>query len=225
MLRFGLLGSSALAILLSSCATPETAPAWQLPGERHKITVKETSDRLNLVLGPGDAGLSLAHKAAIRAFLGAWRDHGHGPVAISVPAGSANSQIAIGAASQTREMLFAAGLNWDQMAGGHYQAGGQVAPPIVLSFRRYTASAHGCTVAGSNLVINFENKTSPNFGCAVAVNTAAMIADPYDLVAPRNMGPSESDLRLGNYEKYIAGENTGVSRSSDEEGSISDAVE
>ncbi|MBL4595149.1 MAG: CpaD family pilus assembly protein [Robiginitomaculum sp.] len=210
---------------LTSCAAPNQRSVWQLPGERHKITVVETSDRLNLVVGPGDGGLSLAHKAAIRGFVDAWRNHGHGQMAISIPAGSINAQVAVGAAAQTREILFAEGVAWEQMAGGHYQAPGQLAPPLVLSFRRYTASAQGCSAARDNMAINFSNATSANFGCTVAVNTAAMIADPYDLLAPKKQTKPWSDRRIDIYEKYVAGENTGASRSSDEEGTISDAVD
>lgn len=212
-------------LLLASCAVSPTQPVWQLPGERHKITVKETSDRLNLVLDPGDAGLSLAHKSTILAFARAYRDHGHGPVAISIPAGSANAQIAVRAAAQTREILYDDGLAWAQMVGGHYEARGQTTPPIILSFRRYTASAEGCSVARQNMSHNYSNATSKNFGCFLAVNTAAMIADPYDLVAPQDMTAPPAERRMATYELYVAGESTATERTSDEEGSVSDVVD
>ncbi len=219
------IAAGALIALTAACATPSNDPHWQLPGEQHKITVKETNDRLNLVLGRGDGGLSLAHKQAVRNFVHAWRDHGHGPLAISVPSGSVNSETVIAGAAEVREILFKTGINWQQMAGGHYEAHGQMEPPIMLSFRSYRASAQNCSVAGSNLAMNYKNATAPNFGCAVAVNTAAMIADPYDLVQPRKMDPAETDVRLSNYEEYIRGESSATQRSSDEESSISDAVE
>ncbi|VAV89005.1 hypothetical protein MNBD_ALPHA06-1556 [hydrothermal vent metagenome] len=210
---------------LVACAAPADKPAWQAPGQRHKIAVKETSDRLNLVLGAGDAGLSVRHISTIRRFVKAWRDHGHGPLAISIPAGSNNAQVAVAAAAQTREVIYAEGVAFEQMAGGHYQARGEAAAPIILSFRRYTASAQGCSVASDNIATNFSNSISDDFGCFLAVNTAAMIADPYDLVSPRSLTSSEVDRRLSAYDKYIHGEGTAAERSSDEEGTISDVSE
>lgn len=213
----------ALGILigLTSCAVRETEPVWQLPGERHRITVKENMDRLNLVIGPGDAGLSTVQKRAVNSFATAWRDHGHGQLAVSIPSGSANGSAAVTAAAQTRQILYSTGLNWQQIAGGHYDARGQVAPPVVLTFRRYTAQADGCSAAHQNLTTSFRNQPSYNFGCAVASNTAAMIADPHDLLAPRKQGPAESDRRMNQYEKYVKGESTAATRSDEEKGTVS----
>lgn len=215
------LPSLAILIGLTACAVRDTEPLWQLPGERHRITVKEDMDRLNLVIGPEDAGLSNLQKQAVQAFAGAWRDHGHGPLAVSIPSGSANGPAAVTAAAQTRAALFAQGLNWNQIVGGHYDARGQVAAPVVLTFKRYTASAEGCSAAYQGLVTTFQNQPSYNFGCAVAANTAAMIADPHDLLSPRQQGPAESDRRMNQYDKYIKGENTSSTRSDEEKGTVS----
>lgn len=214
-----------LAFSLLACAEPRVQSSWDFPGEQHKITVKETNERLNLVVGQQDAGLSLAQKSAILRFVAVWRDKGQGPVALTIPAGSANAQTAVVVAAETRKILYEQGLSWQQMVGGNYQAIGQNKPPVILSFRRYVATAQGCSVAKENLAYSLSNKVSANFGCAVAVNTAAMIADPYDLVAPREQDAASTDRRLVTYGKYVAGEATGVERSSDETASVSDAVE
>ncbi len=214
-----------LILLVSACAAPRSQSAWKLPGDQHRIAVEEKNERLNLVVGPDDAGLSLAQKAAVRQFVKSWRAQGRGPVALTIPAGGSNAQSAVAVAAQTRQILYEQGLSWQQMAGGHYQATGQAAPPVVLSFRRYIATAKGCTVASQNLANSFSNKTAANFGCTLAANTAAMIANPHDLIAPREQGTASTDRRLVSYGKYVEGEATGVERSSDESASVSDAVE
>lgn len=221
MYRKLILPSLAILTGLSGCVAHETEPLWQLPGERHRITVKEDMDRLNLVLGPEDSGLSNVQKQAVQAFASAWRDHGHGPLAVSIPSGSANGTAAVTAAAETRAALYAQGLNWNQIVGGHYDARGQVAAPVVLTFRRYIASADGCSAAHEGLSTTFQNKESRNFGCALASNTAAMIADPHDLLAPRHQGPKDADRRMDMYEKYVKGENTSSSRSDEEKGTVS----
>lgn len=219
------IGMVAIGLALSGCASSLSEPKWDLPGERHKITVKETSERLNLVVSRNDPGLSVAQKTAIYHFVVAWRQNGHGPIGLSVPSNSKNARTVVSAADETRKLLYAAGVAWEQIVDGQYQASGITAPPVKLSFRRYVASAENCSVAWQNMAFDYSNKTSRNFGCAVAINTAAMIADPYDLAAPSALGPVSSDRRLVTFGKYLEGETTGVTRSSDEEGSVSDAVD
>ncbi|MCF6292326.1 MAG: CpaD family pilus assembly protein [Robiginitomaculum sp.] len=219
-----------LVLLLASsvvgaCAVNEPAMVWKLPGDRHKVSVTETSERLHLVLDRNDSGLSLTQKAAIKGFVHNWRNKGHGPIGLSIPDSSKNANIAVTAAAQTREILYAEGLAWQQIAGGNYRADGQNKPPVILSFRKYVATAQNCNASQQNLAMNFSNKPSANFGCAVTVNMAAMIADPYDLVDPKAMDTTIADRRIVTYEKYVLGETTGVERTSDEEASVSDAVD
>ncbi|MBL1430724.1 MAG: CpaD family pilus assembly protein [Robiginitomaculum sp.] len=211
--------------VVGACAVNEPAMAWKLPGDRHKVSVTETSERLHLVLDRNDSGLSLTQKAAIKGFVHNWRNKGHGPIGLSIPDSSKNANIAVTAAAQTREILYAEGLAWQQIAGGNYRADGQNKPPVILSFRKYIATAKNCNASQQNLALNFSNKPSVNFGCAVTANMAAMIADPYDLVDPKAMGTTIAERRIVTYEKYILGETTGVERTSDEEASVSDAVD
>ena len=212
-------------LVVGSCAVNDPEIAWKLPGDRHKISVTETSERLHLVLDRNDSGLSLTQKSAIKGFVHSWRNNGHGPIGLSIPDSSKNAHIAVTAAAQTREILYAEGLDWQQIVGGNYRADGQSKPPVILSFRKYIATAQNCNASQQNLAINFSNKPTANFGCAVAANMAAMIADPYDLVDPKAMDAVIAERRIVTYEKYILGETTGVERTSDEEASVSDAVE
>ena len=54
-----------------------------------------------------------------------------------------------------------------------------------------------------NLAETSSNYTSPNLGCSVQQNIAAMVADPRDLIEPRPMTEADSVRRddvLGKYE-------------------------
>lgn len=65
---------------------------------------------------------------------------------------------------------------------------------IVVS--RTTASVPGCPDWSATSDMNYNNATSPNFGCAVNSNMAAMIADPEDLLKGQS-GTGETVIATG----------------------------
>ncbi|HVM36940.1 MAG TPA: CpaD family pilus assembly lipoprotein [Sphingomicrobium sp.] len=70
---------------------------------------------------------------------------------------------------------------------------GAVAPGVVrVVVARTRASVPGCPNWGEPASPNYENRTMPNFGCAVNGNLAAMVANPQDLVFGRE-GSGVSD--------------------------------
>jgi pilus assembly protein CpaD len=64
----------------------------------------------------------------------------------------------------------------------------------------------------------------PSLGCAVAVNLAAMIADPSDLVGDQPMDPADMGRRSIVLSKYRLGEKTSSEKNDDASGAISSAV-
>lgn len=62
---------------------------------------------------------------------------------------------------------------------------------------RSTAAVPGCPDWSANSDINYANASSPNFGCAVNSNLAAMVADPQDLLEGRK-GASETVIATSN---------------------------
>lgn len=213
----------ALFLGLGACGTAPKTP-WGLPGDQHKITVQQTQENLSLALAPNMAGLTEAQKRKLHGYAAAYLDHGYGPLAISAPQGADTSIVAGRAIQQTRKILFEAGIDWAVIAKGRYQASGTTGSPLLLSFTRYEARAQGCDGRWRNLVIHPGNNESDNFGCALATNTAAMIANPYDLVRPRATEPASTARRQTVMDKYIAGEATSGKRTADEKGTVSSAV-
>ncbi len=213
----------ALTLGLVACATGPKTP-WGLPGDQHKITVQRAQERLNIVLAPNMAGLTRIQKRNLSGFAAAYMDHGYGPLTISVPQGADTSAAARRAAMQTRKTLSEAGVDWAIIVQAPYQANGLTNSPLLLTFTRYVASAANCGGQWKNLATHPGNNESDNFGCALAANTAAMIADPYDLVRPARIDPASTSRRQTIMDKYIAGKPTGAERSKDEKGTVSDAV-
>jgi pilus assembly protein CpaD len=208
---------------LSACNTAPKTP-FGLPGDQHKITVAQKQEDLRLALAPNMAALTPAQIRTLTAYAAAYLDHGYGPLVISVPEGANTSLAARRAAQQTQKTLHEGGVDWAVIVKGRYQAAGTTGSPLLLSFTRYVASAEGCGGRWRNLVTHPGNNESDNFGCALAANTAAMIADPYDLVRPSTVQPALTARRQTVMGKYIVGQPTGAERSSDAKGTVSDAV-
>ena len=216
------LAGGAVLMLMSACATAPQTP-WGVPGDAHKISVEQRPENLSLALAPRMGGLTAAQRNALRGYAAAYLDHGYGPLAISAPKGTDTSVAGRRAAAQARKLLHAAGIDWAVIAQGAYQAGGTNGAPLLLSFTRYVARAEGCGGAWRNLATAPGNNESANFGCALAVNTAAMIANPYDLVQPSATQPASAARRQTVMDKYTRGEVTGAARGSDEKVKVSDA--
>ncbi|PKP89346.1 MAG: pilus assembly protein CpaD [Alphaproteobacteria bacterium HGW-Alphaproteobacteria-14] len=62
---------------------------------------------------------------------------------------------------------------------------------------RSTAAVPGCPDWSAKSDMNYNNATSPNFGCATNSNLAAMIADPQDLLEGKK-GASETVIATSN---------------------------
>lgn len=80
-------------------------------------------------------------------------------------------------------------------------AGSAPAGSVRLIVRRSTASVPGCPDWSSTQENDMNLATSPNYGCGVNSNLAAMIANPEDLV--RGQG-TDSDLRTATSNRAIS---------------------
>ncbi|TAD72773.1 MAG: pilus assembly protein CpaD [Sphingomonadales bacterium] len=78
------------------------------------------------------------------------------------------------------------------VTGGYLQPG---QARVVIT--RTTASVPGCPDWSAKSDMNFNNGTSPNFGCAINSNLAAMVADPQDLIEGKK-GASETVIATSN---------------------------
>ena len=71
----------------------------------------------------------------------------------------------------------------------------------------YTASTETCGDWSENEAFTADNLTPKNFGCSVQHNIAAMVADPRDLLGPREAGTQvieeHTEERLGHEEIYL----------------------
>ena len=78
---------------------------------------------------------------------------------------------------------------------------------MLVGFDTVRAAVPRCGASWASLTRTGTNESSANFGCAVNANLAAQIADPRDIVRPRDMTPADSGRRsvvFDNYRKGLA---------------------
>ena len=220
------LGLTALAACASSA--PSNVPQSYLQGtalDRNAIKVEKKTEFLEVGIHPQASELSLADKASIANFVAAYRDHGHGPLIMSLPASSANPQLAVAAVAEARAIAYESGVQYEEIAGTSHGTESLVSEPLILAFQSYTAIAPDCQSQAS---IDFSDVSTNNerstLGCAVRSNLAAMIADPADLLGTRPLGQADPIRRGIILEKFRQGESTAATRTQQESGTVSQAV-
>ena len=221
-------GIGLAALTACASAAPTAVPTSYLEGtalNRNAIGVEKQTEFLEVAIHPDSSELSNADKSRIAGFVAAYRDHGHGPLILSLPSSSANPQLAVAAVAEARAIAYENGVQYEEMSGTAHGASAAVAEPMILAFQSYKAIAPDCP---SLSTIDFSdirsNNELPTLGCAVRTNQAAMIADPADLLGKRALEQGDPLRRTVILEKFRQGEPTTSSRTSNEVTTISQAV-
>ena len=168
--------AAALAMLaLAACTSAEPGAFPQQP--QAKATVTEVTARLALPL-PASGRLAAADHTRAAAFLDAYRDGGRGPLlAILTTPGRA-------AAASAAGMLNALAVKRGLAPGALVVSSAIGGPPaLTLTYTDYVAKPPGCS---PEIVLGFNptQALSPNYGCGMEGNIAAMLAHPADLLGP-----------------------------------------
>ena len=94
---------------------------------------------------------------------------------------------------------------------------------MIVGFQRFVAQGPTCGEFG-NLARSAGNTPYDNFGCAIAANIAAQVANPEDLLTPRDMTPADAARRGTVMTKYRAGEPTSTAADKQASGQVSQVV-
>jgi pilus assembly protein CpaD len=184
--------------------------------ELHPIGIEKKSAELSIAALPGAEGLNIYQKEQIRHFIGLWRNEGHGKLLVSA------SNAALGA--DLRDILVEHRTAAIAVEAAPYH-GNQ--PGVKLSFIRYGAVPPECGIWPEDVGRKTEsNANYYNFGCADQHNLAAMIAEPHDLIAPRETTDwADGDRRDKIFQQYwIGGETAADTSKTTKGGQVSDVV-
>lgn len=193
--------------------------------DRNAIEVRGQTEVLEVDLNAMDSQLRLVQIGRIENFLAKYTSVGQGPLIMSMPKNFANPQLAVAATAEARDLAWNAGVEYDQIAGSAYDAGGSDDAPLILAFKSYDAVAPDCPQLST---IDFtdarSNNDLPTLGCAVRTNMAAMIAEPSDLFGERELDEADIARRTNQMTLWREGGQTGAERGDQESGAVSNAV-
>lgn len=216
ILRYASIGA---VLLAGSCAAPfNDGSALSNDGAvNHPISVAPQSVDLKLSFSAPDAGLLPEDAAQLNQFVADYLQHGNGSISVSVPAGS-NSPAAI---SYFGERLASMGVPRSRiLVGTHDVTNGDAR--VDVNYITYVAHTKPCGDWSTNLANTASNESSPNFGCAVQQNIAAMVADPRDLLQPRSMTAADAVRRNAVLDNYEKGKVTSADKTADQSAKVSD---
>lgn len=190
------------------------------PLSRYSLQVEPGLDRIALAVR-GD-GLSAAQEAAVQDLVGRWRAAGYGPLVIQAPDG--NDAAALNTAWNIHAALLALGAPESQVRMTAY-AGPDVRAPVLVGFETVRAHVPNCAAEQGPRGGRTSNQSSLGLGCAVTANMAAQIANPRDIIQPRDMPPAETGRAATVFANYRQGGRTSAAQEELVDGRISRAVE
>jgi pilus assembly protein CpaD len=189
------------------------------PSERYPIEVKPAP--LELKLGAHLDGLSPGQVDALRDFIGRWNDADRAPITVKAPSHGPDPSAVYRTATGARDWLIAQGVPPDHVQIVGYDAAADASAPIVVGFLRYEAKGPQCGQNWGNMAIAFKNEVYEEFGCSITANIAAQVADPADLLHPRDETPPDASRRQVVLDKYREGTTTATVKDAQANGAVS----
>jgi pilus assembly protein CpaD len=196
--------------------------------ERHPIQINEGNRVALMHIGTGRSGLTPDQRALAGGFASQWRRNASGPMTIDLPAGVANEIASGRTVRELQSVLVSSGVPPRAIQIRSYQPNEPSnIGAIRLTFPAITAQvANRCHVGRDDLGVTptFEspqNYPASNFGCATQHNLAASVANPEDLVQPRNEQPGYAARRRTVIDKYRQGQDPSTTYNSSTNGAVS----
>ena len=215
-----MLALAACAGMVSACASTGALPPPLTPTSRYVLQVEPGMDRIALAVH--DQGLSGNQQAALAALAGRFAASRADVIRVEAPAG--DDPAAARAAWGVRDALAALGVPAERVLVTAYAAPDPRAP-VLVGFETLRAHVPQCAGRIGDLARNASNEPDTGFGCAVTANMAAQIANPRDIVIPRDMTAPDAPRRATVLDAYRIGEVTSAELEPLVEGRISEAVE
>ena len=191
---------------LAGCVGSNSVVVGSVPQDyrtTHPIVLSEKEQTLDVPVASSDRRMLIGVTDMVRGFADKYRHSASGLVRIMVPHGSANAGSASIVSHQVRKVLIANGVPASLTVIVPYDAGGYGDAPIRIAFRATTAHTDQCGRWPTDLARDDNNGNYENFGCATQNNLAAQVANPSDLLAPRQMTPIDSERRTAVYQSYV----------------------
>jgi len=197
---------AAIALLTAGCAGRDSITVGSVPDDyrtNHPIVISEKEKTVDIPVGVADRSMSRMQKAAVDGFIAGY-DRSAAPVVnVMVPHGSGNAIAASNVSAGLVKRLRAAGVPEGRILHQPYEASqyGDSAP-IRLAYADMRASTGPCGRWPDDMLETTQNRHWANFGCSYQNNIAAQIANPADLLGPRQPGDIDAQNRSHAIDQY-----------------------
>lgn len=201
---------TASAALLAGCGgAPADGGGMQplTPASRYTLQVEPGVDRIALAVH--ETGVSPNQNAALAQLVSRFTVEGAPVIVVEAPAGE--DPVSNEMAWRIRSALVAAGAPEGRVQVVSYSAPDPRAP-VLAGFETVRAVVPQCGTQWGSLTRTGNNAGHLNFGCAVTANLAAQIANPRDIVQPRDMGPTNASRRSVVFDNYRNGRATAAAQ-------------
>lgn len=186
-----------LALCLSACATArQPAPASPYASVPHGVVVTFVKRTLAVHYAPGAESPDASQIAALN-ILFATGDLGRGDVVVIE---RAPSQLA-----QAPAVALLSGLSREGLIVSLTVSASEPEGELRLQIEHAVATAPDCPNWTKPPGNDFDNTLHSDFGCATAMNLAAMVANPRDLLAGQAMGGVVGDAAVAAMHSYRKG--------------------
>jgi pilus assembly protein CpaD len=213
--RILLLSALSAAALLAGCATasgPQADPTTPTALDAWSREVKVVAEPQDIRLAPHETGLSVTQADALEGFVTRWMKAEARGVTVRASDTGPSARGSNRVAWDARDRLVSLGVPAASIKMTAYDGADDPKAPVPQ-----------CG-GWRNLSHSNDNRPYDNFGCAVTANLAAQVANPEDLVSPRDQQPVEASSRETMYDKNRKGEATGSKRDDKASGAVSQVV-
>ena len=190
----------------------------------HPIKVSKQMIKMHIPVRRGDYGLNAEKKMELGNFVDQYRREGEGRLILSAPAGQPNEVAAFNVLNDVRDSMKSHGIVRQMVKLSPYSPKGDPEAPIVVSYLGYKAEGPKCGHLTRDFGSEGRNLPYEQHSCANQANVAAMIANPKDLVEARDESPRSGERRDQLWDKYVSGDSTETTKSSDQKKTLGSSV-
>ncbi|MFZ2102861.1 MAG: CpaD family pilus assembly lipoprotein [Oricola sp.] len=204
-------GALLLATALSGCGSLGRDPiqVGSVPEDyrtSHPIVLSEKEHTLDIPIASGAREINLPVRSNIRAFAVEFAEAGTGSLFVMMPSGSPNEHAAKQIQSVIVQALVDGGASRKRIIVQHYDAAQHGSSAAVrLSYNAVTAGTDKCGNWPADMTETTENRHYYDYGCSSQANLAAIIANPVDLMGPRQSSQIDATERAAVIEAYQKG--------------------
>lgn len=189
----------AIALLSGCAARTDSVTVGAIPDDyrtNHPIVIAEKQQVLDLPVAASERGMTRIQRVALQGFLADYDRSATPVVTILVPSGTPNAVAANEASREFVRFARARGVPEGRIVVSSYQpASPEASAPIRVAYAAMKAQTGPCGRWPADVLDTSENKHYANFGCSYQNNLAAQIANPADLLGPRQQTTIDAENR------------------------------